>query len=244
MKALASLDADGEHLRWHDATPVTLRPTGPGRVHLVQAAGGPLGGDELGLDLTIAARADLEVRSAAATVVQPGPTGEPACWTVRAAVDGALAWRPEPTVVCADADYRAHLRFDLAEGARLVLREQIVLGRAGELGGRYRGRLTVSVGGEPLLDTETVLDGADAALSGPAGSAGFRVFGSVLTVGPDLPGFAEAAHHEPGVRGALLPLAGPGYLVIALGNTSALVDAALDRFPVSAASACGMASRS
>jgi urease accessory protein len=244
MKALASLDVDRAHLRWRDSTPVALRPTGLGRVHLVQAAGGPLGGDELGLDVTVAAEAEMEVRSAAATVAQPGPTGEPAFWSVNATVDGALRWWPEPTVVCAGADYRATLRVDLADGARLVLREQVVLGRAGEVGGRYRGRLTVRVGGVPLVDTETVLDGADAALSGPAGSAGFRVFGSVLVVGPDLPELEEAAHHDAGVRAALLPLDGPGYLVMALASTSTLVAAGLARFPVSSASARGMASHS
>ncbi|HEY4021555.1 MAG TPA: urease accessory protein UreD [Pseudonocardiaceae bacterium] len=244
MKALASLDVDKAHLRWRDATPVAVRPTGPGRVHLVQAAGGPLGGDDLGLDVSVAAGAEMEVHSAAATVVQPGPTGEAARWSVTARVGGALRWWPEPTVVCANADYQARLCVDLAEDARLVLREQVVLGRAGEVGGRYRGRLTVRVGGVPLLDTETVLDGADAALSGPAGSAGFRVFGSMLVVGPDLPEFGEAAHHGVGVRAALLPLDGPGYLVIALASTSALVADALARFPVSSASALGMASRS
>jgi urease accessory protein len=233
MKARAWLDCDNAHVRWRDSTPVALRPTGPGRVHLVQAAGGPLGGDELGLDVTVAAGAEVEVCSAAATVVQPGPGGDAASWSVTATVGsgGALRWWPEPTVVCAAADYRTHLCVDLAEGARLVLREQVVLGRTGEIGGRYRGRLTVRVGGVPLLDTQTVLDAADDALSGPAGSAGFRVFGSVLLAGPDLPKLDEAAHADPGSRSAVLPLDGPGYLILALGNTSTLVDAALARWP-------------
>lgn len=231
MKALAGIDVGPGHLRWRDCAPVSLRPTGPGRVHLVQAAGGPLGGDELALDLTVAAHAELAVRSAAATVVQPGPHGDPAYWTVRATVHGGLSWWPEPTVICAGADHRSRLSVDLADDARLVLREQVVLGRVGEVGGRYRGRVTVRVGDAPLLDTETVLDGADRALSGPAGSAGFRVFGSVLVAGPDLRKPDETAHHEPGVRGAVLPLDGPGYLVMALGSTSAQVEAVLARFP-------------
>jgi urease accessory protein len=229
MKALAALDVDPARLRWHDAAPIAVRPTGRGRVHLVQAAGGPLGGDELGLDVTVAAGAEIEVCSAAATVAQPGPHGESAYWSVRADVAGALRWWPEPTVVCAEADYRAHVVVDLAADARLTLREQVVLGRTGEPGGRYRGRLTVRVAGVPLLDTETVLDGADPALCGPAGSAGFRVFGSVLVAGADLPTLAETTHVEAGARAAVLPLDGPGYLLIALGSTAAAVDAALVR---------------
>ena len=229
MKALASLDADPAHLRWRDCAPVALRPTGPRRVHLVQAAGGPLGGDELGLDVTVAQGAELEVRSAAATVAQPGPNGDPVHWSMRANVAGALRWWPEPTVVCANADYRAQLTVDLAADASLVLREQAVLGRAGEPGGRYRGRLTVRIAGIPLLDNETVLDGADRVLSGPAGSAGFRVFGSLLIVGQDLPKLDESAHVDAGARSAVLPLDGPGYLLLALGNTAAAVDLALMR---------------
>lgn len=235
MKALASLDVDGDQVRWRDSTPVTLRPTGPGRVHLVQAAGGPLGGDELGLDVRVAAATEIEVRSAAATVAQPGPSGDAAYWSVTATVGagGTLHWRPEPTVVCAEADYRAALNVDLAADARLVVREQVVLGRIGEAAGRCRCRLTVRVAGVPLVDTETVLDGVDDALCGPAGSAGFRVFGSMLVAGPDLPAIHEAAHTDAGVRSAVLPLDGPGYLVLALGNTSALVAGALAQFGVS-----------
>ena len=44
----------GQRVRWTHAWPVVLRPTalagdGGDRVHLVHAAGGPLGGDELAL---------------------------------------------------------------------------------------------------------------------------------------------------------------------------------------------------
>jgi urease accessory protein len=86
------------------------------------------------------------------------------------------------------------------------------------------------VAGVPLLDTETVLDGADDALSGPAGSAGFRVFGSVLVAGPDLPKPAEAARVDAGARSAVLPLDGAGYLILALGNTAASVQVSLARW--------------
>lgn len=229
MKALAGLDVERERVRWQDCAPIALRPTGPGQVHLVQAAGGPLGGDELSLAVRVGTGAELRVRSAAATVVQPGPSGEPASWLVSASVaEGAtLDWRPEPTVVCADADYRSRLRVDLDPAARLVLRELVLLGRVGEPGGHYRGRLTVGVGGQALLDTETVLDGLDTALSGPAGSGGFRVFGSLLVAGPDLPEVVERADRTPELVSAVLPLEGPGYLILALGMTSALVSAGL-----------------
>lgn len=231
MRALAGLDVEPDRLCWRDAPPITLRPTGPGRVHLVQAAGGPVGGDDLALNVSVAAGAELTVRSAAATVVQPGPVADRVTWlvTARVGANGTLRWWPEPTVVCAGADHHGHLRVELAADARLMVRDQVVLGRAGEPGGRYRGRTTVYLAGEPLVDNETVLDGADAALSGPAGSGGFRVFGSVLLAGPDLPPLPESAVCEPGVRAAVLALDGPGYLALALGATSTQVDAILTR---------------
>ncbi len=245
MKALAGLDVERGRTRWRDCAPIALRPTGPGRMHLVQAAGGPLGGDELRLDVRVGPGADLAVRSAAATVAQPGPGPEPASWQLSATVAAGadLDWRPEPTVVCAGADYRSHLRVDLDSTAWLVLREQVLLGRVGEPGGRYRGRLTVTVGGELLMDTETVLDGADPALSGPAGSGGFRVFGSLLVAGRDLPAVAERADRTPTLISAVLPLDGPGYLILALGRTSALVSAGLAAEADRVTTAAGIAAR-
>jgi urease accessory protein len=245
MKALASVAMTRERLDWQDCAPIVVRPTGRGQVHLVQAAGGPLGGDELSLDVRVGAAAELRIRSVAATVVQQGPAGEPASWQVSAEVQaGALLdWRPEPTVVCAGADHRSQLRIDLDPAARLLLREQVLLGRVGEPGGRYRGRLTVTVGGKVLLDTETLLDGLDAALSGPAGSGGFRVFGSLLVAGRDLPAVAESADRTPELISAVLPLDGPGYLVLALGMTSSLVSGILsalaDRVGSSLTTSCG-----
>ena len=59
----------------------------------------------------------------------------------------------------------------------------MVLGRHGERGGRYRGELRVDVGGEPLLAHRTLLDGADPALCGPAGTAGARAVGTLVLAG-------------------------------------------------------------
>ena len=57
-----------------------------------------------------------------------------------------------------------------------------MLGRHGGVGGRYRGRLDVSVDGNPLLAHTTLLDGADPALCGPGGTAGARAVGTLILV--------------------------------------------------------------
>lgn len=218
-------------LRWRCAPPIVLRPTGPNRVHLVQAAGGPLGGDELALDVHLGAGASLEVRSAAATVVQAGRPPAAAAWTVAAALarQAALDWRPEPTVICDGAELRSSITVALQRGARAMLREEVVLGRVGQRGGRYHGELTVELDGAPLLAHTLLLDGADPVIAGPAGTGGARVVGMLAVVGEGIDGPAQGAGEEPGLRWACSALDGPGWLLLALGDRSTDITRLLDR---------------
>ena len=189
----ADRDAGRPRIRWTQAWPIVLRPTGNARVHLVHGAGGPLGGDVLALDVRVGAGAALAVRSAGATIVQPGRGSTPARWgfDVVVGAGGTLDWAPEPTVVTDGADYRTALRCDLGAGARVTLREVVVLGRHGGVGGRYRGRFDVSVDGDPLLAHTTSLDGADPALCGPGGTAGARAVGTLVVVDAAVPAAAD-----------------------------------------------------
>jgi len=228
VKARAELTVD-DAVRWRSDPPVVLRPTGGQRVHVVQAAGGPLGGDDLGLAVRVGSGARLELRTAAATVVQPGSPPGPARWTLDVELAGGahLDWRPEPTVVCDGAELRSTVRIRLSGRAGTVFREEIVLGRAGQRGGRYHGELAVEYEDVPLLVHSLLLDGADPALSGPAGTGGCRAVGMMLVVGADLPGPAEGAGEQPGLRWACSALDGPGRLLLAVGDAPA-VAAVLD----------------
>ncbi|HEV7653643.1 MAG TPA: hypothetical protein VGP36_02750, partial [Mycobacteriales bacterium] len=74
----------------------------------------------------------------------------------------------------------------------------------------------------------TVLDGADPALSGPAGTAGARAIGTLLVTGDASTALAGAGE-RPGVRWAWSELDGPGRLLLAVGDpgpVTALLDAA------------------
>lgn len=210
-----------------------IRPTGPGRVHLVQSAGGPVGGDQLSLDVSVAPGCALRVCSAAATIAHPGPHADAISWAVSARIgaDSELRWHPLPTVVAAGARYHSSFRAEVAPDGVLVAREEIALGRHGEPGGEYRGTLAVTVGGHPLVVHTTVLDGADRDLSGPAGSGGHRIVGSML-VATATPAPAELPTGEliadADVQWSVLPLDGPGYLVLALGDSAHAVRAVLD----------------
>lgn len=232
MKACAELDVEaGGRMRWSAAPPVVLRRTGASRVHLVQAAGGPLGGDQLELRIRLAENAELTVGSAGATVAQPGRPGSgPAFWTVTAelAPGSRLTWSPEPTVVCDGAELRARLRVVLADGAGAWVREQVQLGRHGQRGGRYRGDLSVDHADVALVRHTTVLDGADPALCGPAGTAGARVLSTVVGAGFEPEPTGPATGERGGVRWARHRLAGPGWVLLALGPDTESTTSALD----------------
>jgi urease accessory protein len=252
LRATATVAADLEggrgRVRWTQAWPIVLRPTGNARMHMVHGAGGPLGGDVLRLDVRVGTGAALAVRSAGATIVQPGRGSAPAVWDFDVVVgaEGSLDWAPEPTVVTEGADYRTSLRVDLGAGARATIREVVVLGRHRGAGGRYRGRLDVSVDGDPLLTHTTLLDGADPALCGPGGTAGARAVGTLILVDAARPtSISEAAPGEAALRGAALgggapfvdpsqgeregarwawtDLAGPGRALFAVGEPGAVI---------------------
>lgn len=215
-----------QRLRWAHTWPVVLRQTGAQRMHLVHAAGGPLGGDELAVDVQVGAGAAVAVHSAGATLVQPGAgaaAGVPARWTVTARVGagGRLDWAPEPTVVADGAALGSTLRVELAAGAAASVREVVVLGRYGQRGGRYAGGLEVLVDGVPLIAHTTLLDGADPALCGPAGTAGARAVGTLVHAGA-VGGRPADAGETAEARWAWSPLDGPGAVLIAVGTPAAV----------------------
>lgn len=195
--------------------PLVLRRT-PEAVYLVGGAAGPIGGDQLTLRVDVRDGAALRVRTAAATVALPGPDGLESVLTLTATVGrGArLEYLPEPTVLADGARHATDLRVTLAEGACLLLRDELLLGRHGEKGGACRTSLRVDYAGRPLLRHGLEVSGTDEASLGPAILAGHRAVGSVLSVHPALLGCPPSA--RPGV--AVMQLAGPGVLVMALAE--------------------------
>ncbi len=114
------------------------------------------------------------------------------------------------------SDLRLTTSVDLAAGARLLLREEQVLGRAGEEPGRLTSRLTVRIDGRCVLDQELGCGpGAPGGWDGPAGLAGHRAVGQVVVVRPEFADRPPAGcGYEEGA--AVMPLAGPAALVSAV----------------------------
>ena len=192
------------------APPLSLRQTGPGRVHLVSTAAGPLGGDRLRLDLHVRPGATLTVATVAGTLVLPGDGESVMEVHATVAAGAALAFLPEPTVLAAGCRHRSAVRLSLAADAAVTWREEIVFGRYGEAPGRCRARFDATVDGRPLLRQELVVGDPDVA--GPAVYGDARCVGSLLLAGAA----ARPAAPAIGEGRAVLPLAGPGTLIEAL----------------------------
>lgn len=214
MKAAVVAELAGARTRCttlRSVPPISLRDT-PDGLYLVASGAGPLGGDELHLDIDVNVGASLVVRSAAASMVLPGPSGQPSSTTLRARVRGALRWEPEPTILVAGCDHRTTTTIHLDSGASLVWREVVVLGRHSEDSGSLLQRLHVDRGGAPLLRNDLPAGPRWPGADGPAGTDGAHVVTSLLVVGGDEP--ARPLEGD----AAVLRLADDAWLVTALAR--------------------------
>jgi urease accessory protein len=177
------------------------------RVGLLAATALLLGGDAVEVDVEVGPGVCLELVDVAGTVAYDG-RGAPASWQVRVRVaeGGSLRWSGEPFVVADGADVTRGLRLEVADGGQALVRETLVLGRSGQLGGVLCSRTDVSRAGRPLLVEDAVLDpGGYRRLPGMLGD--LRVLDPVLTVGYAL----TAPEAGPtGARATLFALPEPG----------------------------------
>jgi urease accessory protein len=204
-------------------SPLLLRRTGAGEVHLVGGAAGPLGGDRLRIEVEVEAGATLVVRTVAASVALPSHDGDWSHANVVASVAGqaTLHWLPEPLIAAQGCRHEATADIDIAEGGRLVWRDELVCGRHGEACGDAVSRLVAHYAGQPLLAHELAVGPSAPGWNGPAVLGDARAAGSLLLAGP---GHEPKPDVPPDVHMAVLPLAGQGTLV-----TTAAADALLLR---------------
>lgn len=196
--------------------PLALRPAA-GSLWMVGTAAGPLAGDRLALRIEVRAGASLTMRSVAASVALGGAGDAHSELSVEADVGAGatLRWLPEPTIATGGCHHRTRTCIRLTDGARLVWREELILGRHGEAPGRLASRLDVEADGIPTVRQELRV-GADApGYRGGAVVGGAEALGVVVVVGP-----GENPVPPPdaswGGEAAVLALAGGGVMVSAV----------------------------
>lgn len=203
---------------------LALRST-PGGVYLIGAAAGPVGGDDLSLEIDVGPGSKLVLRSAAASVLLPGPHQDASRLRIRArvAAGGRLDYCLHPAVAAAGCNHHATATVELEPGGMLRWREVIVLGRHCEPAGQCVSRLDVSMAGLPLYRGELAVGSPDTDRSS-AVLDGAGAVGSVL--------LADAARAQPPPEVhdglAILPLAGPGSVVSAVAPDAARLASRLD----------------
>ncbi len=139
-----------------------------------------------------------------------------------------LHWLPEQLVSASGSRLHQITRVRLAPTARLLLREEQILGRHDEPTGALTTRLTVHRAGRPLLDQQLAYGpGAPGGWDGPAVLAGHRAVGQLLLADP---AFEEGPPPSRllGPTAALTPLAGPAVLVTAVAPDARLLRGLLD----------------
>jgi urease accessory protein len=216
--------------------PLTFRSTGPGEIHMIGTAAGPVGGDHLTLDMTVRDRSTLSMRSVAASMVFPGPAKLPSCTEVNLDVgdDGSLSWLPEPTVLVRGCHHVADTTITLASTASLVWREELILGRWGETSGSVQQKLRVTRGGRVLVHLGMRLGPRWPESFGPAGVADALVVASMVMVGPSaldalaaaMPSYYDG--HNDDVSWHSFPVADDAVIIQALGPSLERVRHALD----------------
>lgn len=183
------------------------------RISLVPEGALLLAGDAVELEISVGPRARLDL-------IEPGGTvafnmsGGRARWDVRICVQagGTLTWAGEPFIVADGADVDRSMQVQLGVGARVALRESLVLGRHGELPGSIRQQTRCHVGDQPVLFEDLPLDSRSA----PGLLGRHRVLSSVLVLGAGVPEDEAALKADP----HRLALEDGGHLWRRLGTAS------------------------
>ncbi|MGI8803788.1 MAG: urease accessory protein UreD [Solirubrobacteraceae bacterium] len=199
--------------------PRILATAGPAaRVALVQSRASLLGGDEVSLEVVVDEGCALELVELGATVAHHVRGGAPArvSAVVRLGRGARLVWLAEPLIAAAGCRVARSVRVELAAGAVVLLRETLVLGRAGEEPGRASSHTRITLEGRPVVD-ETLETRPSwllrsSVVAGPAGTVDAVTLAGLRDPSPP-PGALQC--HEPatlwrGLGAAGAPLAAAG----------------------------------
>lgn len=163
-------------------------PSGPGRARIALVAAGAqlLAGDQVRIEVDVRGPVLVDLVEVAGTVAYAMRGGR-ARWdvTVELTDGAALAWHGEPFVVAAGAEVDRTLTVHQQAGTRVRLRETVVLGRSGEIGGVLRTSTRAWYDGAVLLAED--LDLSPGHRDGWAVLNGARCLDTLTVLGERLP---------------------------------------------------------
>jgi len=171
---------------------------GLARVALVQSRASLLGGDDVALAIDLDADCALEIVELGATVAHHARGGPPARLSARVRLGprARLVWLGQPLIAAAGCSVLRSTRIELEAGAGVLLREALVLGRAGEEPGRARAHTQISLEGRPVVeetfDTQPIWLLRSSVVAGGAGMIDALTLGGLRD--PDPPAGALQAH--------------------------------------------------
>ena len=157
-------------------------PRGWTKIGLIASTALLLGGDRVELSVDVGPGARLWLFEVAGTVAYHG-RGRSAAWQVeaRVAAGGSLIMVGEPFVVSAGAEVDRSFSLNVVESGSALVRETVVLGRSGEIGGALRNRTMISRGGVDVSVEDQHLDVRTRSLPGILGA--HRVMDTVTVIG-------------------------------------------------------------
>jgi urease accessory protein len=203
--------------------PIAIRRSDD-RVLMVGSAAGPVGGDDIDIEVVVGSGARGAVGSVAAASVWPGPNGERSTTHVDIGVGsaGRVCWWPEPTVSIAASDHRSSLHVDLAVDAWCTIVEEVSLGRSGQPSGALELELRVERCGRPLVHHTERFGPHEPGVGSAVGVGRARHVISGVVVGPATGDPATIV--EPAGQAAWLPVAADAgvILVVAADRPAAL----------------------
>jgi len=196
----------------------------PWGLWLVGACAHPIGGDQVCVKLHVGENTTLDVRSTGATVARAGADQSASTTDVVAEVGdhATLRWLVEPGMAVAGATHVAEATVRMSASARLLWRDEVVLGRFAEAPGTWSTGLRVEQMGRALVTTRLGVGPSAPGWGSSAVLDGSRVVVSLVVVDPD--GFPSARGPvwvvETGVRGTISCPEGSSFAqVTAWGDT-------------------------
>jgi urease accessory protein len=163
----------------------------------VQTAATLVSGDDCAIELELGPNASLDILETGATIAHHVRDGPPARMRIDILLGAGarLRWLGRPLVLAAGCALHRTTHVDLADGARALLRETVVLGRSGQQPGALTSRMRATLGGRPLLHEQ--LDTSDLALlRSPVVAGEAEVLDTLLLLGDrgeELPGSTQLA---------------------------------------------------